>query len=158
MNSICDDDDFFNIGQVGGLIDATSNGEQFSFSRYDVHSMMDSLDNWSIMNINMCYGDSNLVLDTSIRYNKSIFWICEYLKRNIIKVIDMCFNAFVTLSICRMKGKTAKKISISLSPEVNFLLKRSKDGKISLNLLSISTTGPLTFKHCFGVSFSSNNW
>ena len=36
-------------------------------------------------------------------------------------------------------------------PRMNSLLKGSKDGKTSLNLLSISTRGPLNFWHCLGL-------
>ena len=54
------------------------------------------------------------------------------------------------------KEKQLGNISISLSPEENSVLKRLKKGKTLLNLLFVSTTGPLMFNPCLGVNFSSD--
>ena len=45
--------------------------------------------------------------------------------------------------------------SISLFPGKNSWLKEEKEGMISLNLLSISTIGPLIFWYCLGMSPSN---
>ena len=55
------------------------------------------------------------------------------------------------------KEKQLGKISISLSLEENSLLKRSKDGKTLLVLLSMSTIEPLIFNCCLGVSLSNDS-
>ena len=76
MNRVGNNDDSPNIRQVSGLVNATSNSKHFSFSVCDVYGMVDSLDNWSIVNMNAYYGGGDLILDTNIRYNNSIFWVC----------------------------------------------------------------------------------
>ena len=53
--------------------------------------------------------------------------------------------------------KWLRNISISLLSSENSQLSEEKEGKILLNLLSISTIGPLIFTHCLN-SFSSNSW
>jgi len=49
------------------------------------------------------------------------------------------------------------KMSISLFPSENLWLKEEKEGRILLNLLSMSIIGPLIFNHCLGVSHSSKS-
>jgi len=40
MNRICDDNDFRNFSNVNGLVNAASDGEEFSFGRGDVPCMV----------------------------------------------------------------------------------------------------------------------
>jgi len=47
------------------------------------------------------------------------------------------------------------KMSISLFPSKNLQSKREKEGMILLNLLSMSTIGPLIFRHYLGISPSN---
>ena len=69
MDGICDDNNSIDIVQIGGLINITSNGEELSLSCCDINSMMDYLDNWTVIDMDICYWGSNLVFDTCIWYN-----------------------------------------------------------------------------------------
>ena len=48
-------------------------------------------------------------------------------------------------------------MSISLFPSENLWLKEEKEGRILLNLLSMSIIGPLIFNCCLGISHSSKS-
>ena len=66
MDRICDDNDSIDVGQISSLVNTTSDDEELNFSRYNVNSMIDYLDNWTIMDIDVCYQSSNLILYTYI--------------------------------------------------------------------------------------------
>jgi len=53
MDGVGDDDDSPNIGQISGLVNATSNDKDLSFSGCDIYGVIDSLDNQSIMNMDI---------------------------------------------------------------------------------------------------------
>jgi len=72
MEQICNDNNLSNVRYIGSLIDATSNGKEFSFSSHDVHSIMCSFDDGFVTDMNVSNGDGNVVFDTSIHNNKSI--------------------------------------------------------------------------------------
>ena len=62
--------------------------------------------------------------------------------------------------LCLFKEWNEKQLgkeSIRQEPRENSLLKGSKEGKISLNLLSISTIRPLIIDYWLGVSDFNNN-
>ena len=58
----------------------------------------------------------------------------------------------------RWNEKWFGNTSISLFPGENSWLKGEKEGKTLLNLLSMSTKGPLVLALCLGVSLSRNKW
>jgi len=72
MEQIYNDNNLSNVRYIGGLIDATSNGEEFSFSSCDVYSMMYGFDDKFVTDINVSNGGGNIVFDTSIHNDKSI--------------------------------------------------------------------------------------
>jgi len=75
---------------------------------------------------------------------------------------SLCMYALILslfFLIVEWKEKQLGKTSISLSPGENSLLNESKDGKILLILLSMSTIKTLILSHCLGVSlFSNSQW
>ena len=73
----------------------------------------------------------------------SSLWMCTFLLSLLFPFMEW-------------KEKQLGNISISLSPEENSVLKRLKKGKTLLNLLFVSTTGPLMFNPYLGVNFSSD--
>ena len=76
MDGVSDDNDLLNIGQISDLVNTTSSSKDLGFSECDIYSMVDSLDNWSIMNMDIHYRGGNLILNTSVGYNNSRFQIC----------------------------------------------------------------------------------
>jgi len=66
VDGICDDNDLIDVVQTGGLINITSDGKELSFSGHDINGMIDCLDDWIVMDMDICYRSSNLVLDTCI--------------------------------------------------------------------------------------------
>jgi len=66
VDGICDDNDLIDVVQTDGLIDTTSDGKKLSFSSRDINGMTDCLDDWTVMDMDMCYQSSDLVLDTCI--------------------------------------------------------------------------------------------
>ena len=56
------------------------------------------------------------------------------------------------------KEKQLGKMSIRWDPGTNSLLKELKEENFLLNLLSMSTIGPLINKHWFKVRVSNDNW
>ena len=72
INRICDDNNFKNPRNIDGFVDSTSNSKKFSFSRGNVYHVVQSSNNRFFMDINVSNGDCYVVLDTSIRNNKSI--------------------------------------------------------------------------------------
>ena len=58
--------------RIGSLIYTTSNGKEFGFHTGNIHYVMSSFDNRSVMNINVSDIGSYIVSNTSISNNKSI--------------------------------------------------------------------------------------
>jgi len=63
---IYDDYDFIDVVQIDSLINIVFDGKELSFSSCNIDGMMDCLDDWTVMNIDICYQSSNLVLDTYV--------------------------------------------------------------------------------------------
>jgi len=72
MEQICNDNDYSNIRYTDSLIDATSNGKEFSFCSHDVYSIVYSFDDRFVTDMNVSNGDNDIVFDTSISNDKSI--------------------------------------------------------------------------------------
>jgi len=58
---------------------------------------MKSLDDWLVINVNMQNGDSNIVLDASIRYNESICRVWRRFENYIVKKTNIGFEVIITL-------------------------------------------------------------
>jgi len=69
MNGVGDNDDFGNILFTAYLVNAASNGEEFSFYTGDEGCMINCLDQRVIMNVNVRDRYGNVVFDASISYN-----------------------------------------------------------------------------------------
>lgn len=69
MDGVHNDDNLIHIKKMGNLINITSYGKNFSFSKHDIDYMMYSLDDWIIFTIDVGYQHSNLILDTYVYYN-----------------------------------------------------------------------------------------
>jgi len=55
MDGICDDDNSIDVVQMDGLINITSDGKQLSFSNHDSNGMMDCLNYWTVIDVDMYY-------------------------------------------------------------------------------------------------------
>jgi len=55
MDGICDNNDFRYVLEMGCLINAASDSEEFSFSASNVDYMVKSFDDWPIVNMNIHY-------------------------------------------------------------------------------------------------------
>jgi len=73
IDKICDDNDSIDIEEIGGLINTTSYHKKFYFSRHNIYCMINCLDDWTVINVNMRYQSSNMVFYTDIQYNND--WI-----------------------------------------------------------------------------------
>ena len=91
MDRITDDNDLTDVGKIHSLIDTTSYCKELCFSSYDVYSMMNCLDNWVVVDMDMSYWSSDLILYTGIQYNDCRLWICWYLKSNVVVDIDISY-------------------------------------------------------------------
>ena len=69
MGRITDDNDLTDVRKICSLVDTTSYCEELCFSSCDVYSMMNCLNNWVVMDIDISYWSSNLILYTGIWYN-----------------------------------------------------------------------------------------
>ena len=66
MDGVSDNDDLTNVGQVSSLVNTVSSSKDLYFSGCNVYSMVDGLDNCIIMNMDVHYKGSDLILNTSI--------------------------------------------------------------------------------------------
>ena len=71
MNKICDDNNLIDIGEMGGLINTTSYCKKFCFSRCNIYYMMNCLNDWTVMDMNMKYQSGNMVFYAGIQYNNN---------------------------------------------------------------------------------------
>ena len=69
MYRICDNDNSIGIRKMCSLDDTISYCKKFCFHSYNSNHVMFSFDNRFIMAMNMGYKGSDLIFDTSIRYN-----------------------------------------------------------------------------------------
>jgi len=74
MDGIYDNNDFRYVLEMGCLINAVSNSEEFSFSASNVDHMVKSFDDQPIVNMNMRYRQCNIVFDTGICDYECIGW------------------------------------------------------------------------------------
>ena len=72
IDRVCDNNDFGNSLEKNDLINITSNSKEFSFRAHNIDYVIKSFDHWFIVNIDMYYRWSDIVLDTGIRYYESI--------------------------------------------------------------------------------------
>ena len=74
IDGICDNNDFRYVLKMGCLINATFDSKEFNFGVSNVNHMMKCFDNQSDMNMDMCYRQCNIVLDTSICDHECVGW------------------------------------------------------------------------------------
>ena len=74
MNKVYDNNDFGNFLKKDSLINATSNSKEFSLRARNVNCIVKSFDYWFIVNIDMRYKQSDIVLNTDICYYKCVGW------------------------------------------------------------------------------------
>ena len=61
--------------------------------------MMNSLDNWATIDMNMSYWSGNMVFDTGIWYNNNCEQIRWSLENNILKFVQVTFDTAFTISV-----------------------------------------------------------
>ena len=61
--------------------------------------MMNSLDNWATINMNMSYWSGNMVFDTGIWYNNNCKQSRWSLENNILKFVQVTFDTAFTISV-----------------------------------------------------------
>ena len=69
MDGVGDNDDFGNILFATCLVNAASNGEELSFCTSNKGHVVNCLNQWMIISMNIGDGDGNVILDTRISYN-----------------------------------------------------------------------------------------
>ena len=72
MNRICGDGDFRNSWNIDSLVDTTFNEEEFSFSKGNVHHVVQSFDDRFVTDVNVSNGGCHIALDTSISNNNAL--------------------------------------------------------------------------------------
>jgi len=55
MDRITDDNDLTDVRKIHSLIDTTSYCKELCFSSYDIYSMINCLDNWVVVDMDMSY-------------------------------------------------------------------------------------------------------
>ena len=88
------------------------------------------------------YGSSNVVLDASIYNDEHMRGITWGLDSHINELMNSWFEIII-IAFAKLNKKQLEKLLIILQSRANSGLRRSKEGKISLKQLSISTTEPL---------------
>ena len=97
MNWVSDDNDFWNNIVACGLINTTSDGEQFGFCACAIDHMMKGFDDRFIVDVHMRYRSSDIIFDTSIYDNKSIQRGAQGFNSQVVKLLNTCFEAIVFL-------------------------------------------------------------
>ena len=69
MNGVHNNEIFLNIKALNSLVDTVSSYKEFSFSGHNIDSMMQCLDNWSIIIVDVRDQGSNLTFNASIYNN-----------------------------------------------------------------------------------------
>jgi len=87
MDKTTDNNDLTDVRKTCSLIDTISYYKKLCFSSHDVYSIIDCLNNWIVVDIDVSYQSSDLILYTGIRYNNCRLQICQYLESNIIKIM-----------------------------------------------------------------------
>ena len=62
-----------NVCYLGGLIDATLDSKEFGFSGYNINSVMKSLDDRYVMDMDVSNWYSNMIFDAHIWYYNHYF-------------------------------------------------------------------------------------
>ena len=70
MNQVCNNYDFQYSSRISSLIYTASNGKEFSFHTIDIYHMMKSFDDRFVMDVDVGYGYSHIILDTSVGDDK----------------------------------------------------------------------------------------
>ena len=109
MNRIHGNNDSIDIGEMGSLVNTTSYHKKFCFSKYVIYYMMNHLDDWTVIDVNMRYQSGNIILYASIWYNNDWMRVCWQIKGDIIKFVQMSLNTVFAFSVHRMKQKVIGK-------------------------------------------------
>jgi len=75
------------VATTNSLVDTVSNGKELGFSSCDIDCIMDHLDNWFIIWINMWYWNSNIISYTGIGYNNGRVEVRECINSNVVKIM-----------------------------------------------------------------------
>ena len=70
MNQVCNNYDFQYSSRISSLIYTASNSKKFGFHIINVYYMIKSFDNRFVIDMNVSYGYSHIVLDTRIGNNE----------------------------------------------------------------------------------------
>ena len=91
MYWVSDDNDFWNFVITYSLVDTAFDSKQFGFCTHDMYHMVEGFSNRFIMNVCMWYRYGNIVFDTSIHNNKSMWRNTWGLNNYIVKLLDAHF-------------------------------------------------------------------
>ena len=69
MNRVSDNNDFGNVLFAACLVNATSNGKELGFYTSDKSRVVNCLDQWMIISVNVGDGGGNVILDARVSYN-----------------------------------------------------------------------------------------
>jgi len=145
MEQICNDNDFSNVRYTGGLIDATSNSEEFSFCGHDVHSMVYGFNDGFVTDINVSNRDGDIVFDTSISNDESIGGIQRGDDCYFIQLAQLRCETIFTSLVRRIERETARENVNNTRTRRKFLVKWVKCRKYFVK--SIVHINNRTFDH-----------
>ena len=74
MDGICDNNNFRYALERDSLINIVFDSKEFGFSASNVDRMVKHFDDWFIVNMNICYRQCNIVLDTGICDHEYVRW------------------------------------------------------------------------------------
>ena len=95
VNKVSDNDDFWNIIRICGLVDTTSDGEKFSLSIYDVYHMVESFGDRFVVDVGMWDGSGDVVLNASICNDKSIWENTWRFDSQVVQLLNTSFEVVV---------------------------------------------------------------
>ena len=132
---------------LNSLINVISDSKWFGFCDSNIDWMIYSFIDRIIIWVNMYYGNSNLILNTSVQDYSDCLQIGQCVENTFIEFVNM-YN-FVILGF--VIGDI--KILINLKLRENSLLSELKEEKTALSWLLVSITNFLIFSLCLEVMF-----
>ena len=122
IKGVCDDNYSWYIFRIHGLINSVSDSKEFSFSAYNIWSMIESFDNWFVMDVNIRDRCSNIIFDTSISDYESLSWYSQQFDSQIVQLLNLIFKTVVLANW--MKGETIRENVNNSITRQQFRIKR----------------------------------
>ena len=95
VNWICNNNDFWNIVVICGLIDTTSGSKQLSLCACDINCMIKSFCNRSVVDVCVWYRYYDVVSNTSIYNNKCMQGNTRRYKSQVVQLLNTGFEVSI---------------------------------------------------------------